>query len=187
MKEWKYIWWTPEDFKPMQKCVKCDIEKDINEFDIDYNRGQIAIICSICKKSTEKIDFKGKFYALIMRKEHEPEKTEFYTDKDNPLQMGIITHEKGYIEKPHIHKPVKRIITETQETLTVTKGIVKINFYDKEWKKFGERTLREGDTILLSANGGHAIEVLENFKGIKVKQGPYISVEKDKEIFTEKK
>ena len=39
--------------------------------------------------------------------------------------------------------------------------------------------LNEGDTILLVA-GGHAIKVLEDFKGIKVKQGPYVSLEEDK-------
>jgi len=131
-------------------------------------------------EDVEVIEFNGKLFAMVMRKETEPEGTRFYTPKDNPLQLGIIKHEKGYKEPPHIHNLKRRIVEETQETLHIAEGKVKVNFYEPDGKKLGDTILNEGDTILLSATGGHAIEILEDLKGIKVKQGPYISIEEDK-------
>ena len=129
----------------------------------------------------EVIEFNGKVFAIVIRKELEPEETKFYTHKNNSLQVGIIRHKKGYIEVPHIHKRKERIIEDTQETLHVVQGLVKVNFYEVDGRKVGEVLLKEGDMILL-INGGHAIEVLEDLKAIKVKQGPYISIEEDKEF-----
>lgn len=129
----------------------------------------------------EKIEFNGILFAIILRKNLEPEATCFFTSKENSLQLGIIKHSKGYNEPPHIHKRFEKVINDVQETLHIEYGIVKVNFYDDDGKLVGSSTLTEGDTIIL-INGGHAINVLEDFKGVKVKQGPYVSIEEDKEF-----
>lgn len=129
--------------------------------------------------TVKKIEWNGKIFALILRKELEPKDTKFFTSKDNSLQLGIIKHEKGYTERPHVHKHSKKIIHDVQEILHIAYGKVRVNFYNDDGERVKSAILTEGDTILL-AEGGHAIEVLETFKGIKAKQGPYKRIEEDK-------
>ena len=131
----------------------------------------------------EKIEWNGKVFALILRSNSEPEATTFFTSKEDSLQLGIIKHEKGYTEKPHIHKHFKKLIYDVQETLHVEYGKVQFNFYNEEGENVRSAVLDKGDTILL-IDGGHAIYAIEGFKGIKVKQGPYVSIEDDK-VFLE--
>lgn len=133
----------------------------------------------------EKIQWNGRVFALVLREEVNPEITTFFTPKQNSLQLGIIKHEKGYIEKPHVHKRSERIIGDTQETLQIEYGRVQFNFYDDRGRKVANIILNKGDVILL-IDGGHAMTVLEETKGIKVKQGPYVSLEEDK-VFLEEK
>ena len=51
--------------------------------------------------------------------------------------------------------------------------------FGQKGEKIKSALLREGDTVLF-IEGGHAIEVLEDFKGIEVKQGPYRGIQEDK-------
>ena len=119
-------------------------------------------------------------YALVVRpKDMKVEKTQFYTSNEATLQVGMIAHRGGYIEKPHYHRENKRTITGTWETLHVTKGIVAVDFFDPNGKKFKSVKLNKGDLILLM-DGVHRIRVIKSFAGMKVKQGPYISLEMDK-------
>lgn len=121
-------------------------------------------------------------YGIVIRtRELVPEATEFYTPKENSLQVGLIKHPKGYIEPPHSHKKEEKLILDVQETLHIEQGKVKVNFYTFEGVKINSKILNEGDVALL-ANGAHNIEVLEDFIGVKVKQGPYRSIEDDKEV-----
>lgn len=129
--------------------------------------------------SAKKIEWNGKVFALILRKGLEPKATKFFTSKDSPLQLGIIKHERGYAERPHVHKRSKKIIYDTQEILHIVYGKVRVNFHDDNGERVKSTVLNEGDTILL-IEGGHAIEVIEDFKGIKAKQGPYTGIEEDK-------
>lgn len=114
-----------------------------------------------------------------MRKGLEPKKSRFFTPQDNPLQLGIIKYKKGYKIKPHIHRRSKRVIYSVQEVLHIVYGKVRVIFYDEKGEKIKSALLREGDTVLF-IEGGHAIEVLEDFKGIEVKQGPYRGIQEDK-------
>lgn len=133
----------------------------------------------------ERIEQRGRIFALVLRKELEPEATDFYTSRDSSLQLGIIKHEQGYAEKPHIHRRSEKVIHDVPETLHIEYGKVQVNFYAEDGKKVDSTVLNEGDTILL-LDGGHAIKVIEKFKGIKVKQGPYVSLEEDKEFLETK-
>jgi hypothetical protein len=133
-------------------------------------------------ENIEYIRNEGILYGIVIRtRKIFPEATEFYTPKDNSLQVGLIRHSKGYVEPPHIHRYEEKTILDVQETLHIEHGRIKINFYDNHGAKIDSKTLFEGDVVLL-AKGGHNIEVLEDFVGVKVKQGPYLSIEKDKEI-----
>jgi len=133
----------------------------------------------------EEFKFNGKLFALILRKDTHVENTKFFSPEDSSLQLGIIKHKKGYVEKPHIHKHFPKTISDTQETLYVEHGEVEINFYNDKGEKLGSSLLKAGDTVLL-IYGGHAIRVLEDFKGVKVKQGPYHGIEEDKEFLDAK-
>jgi len=127
----------------------------------------------------EKIFSSNHRFAIILRDGHEPEGTMFYTEKDDSFQLGTIKHESGYIEPPHIHKKREKIILDVVESLHIVYGQVAVDFFEDE-KKFSSAILNPGDTILL-IEGIHRIRVLKSFKGVKVKQGPYVSIEDDKE------
>lgn len=127
----------------------------------------------------EKIFSEKYRYAIILRDGHEPDGTMFYTEKDDSFQLGTIKHESGYIEPPHIHKKKEKIILDIVESLHIVYGQVAIDFFE-DGKKFSSTILNPGDTALL-IEGIHRIRVLKSFKGVKVKQGPYQSIEDDKE------
>lgn len=132
----------------------------------------------------EKIEYKDKLFAIVLRKDLNPNKMKFYTPEENSLQVGFVKHEKGYTEDPHIHKSKKRIIYDVQETLHIIEGKVKMKFYSENKNKINETLLTPGDVILL-VEGAHAIEIIEDLKAVKVKQGPYMGIEEDKIIFGE--
>lgn len=114
-----------------------------------------------------------------MRNGHEPTGTMFYTRKEDSFQLGTIKHEAGYVEPLHVHKKKEKIIMDVVESLHIAYGKVAVDFFQDD-KLFTTTTLNPGDTVLL-IEGPHRIRVLESFKGIKVKQGPYVSLEDDKE------
>ena len=129
--------------------------------------------------------FSDKYrFAIIMRCGHEPPGTMFYTKKDDSLQLGTIKHEAGYVEPIHVHKKREKIIMDVVESLHIAYGKVAVDFFQDE-KLYASVTLNLGDTVLL-IEGPHRIRVLETFKGIKVKQGPYVSIEEDKEYIETK-
>lgn len=125
--------------------------------------------------------FSDKYrFAIILRDGHEPTGTMFYTSKDDSFQLGTIKHETGYVEPPHVHKKIKKIIMDVVESLHIVYGKVAVDFF-QDGKPYSTITLNPGDTALL-IEGPHRIRVLESFKGVKVKQGPYVSLEEDKEF-----
>jgi len=130
----------------------------------------------------EEIKYNYKTFAYVMRADTNPDTTTFYTPKDCEMQMGVVTHEAGYVEPAHIHKKREKKIYGCTETLHIVYGKTKINFFDSNGKEVGYTILEKGDTILLLSDMGHQLESIEPFKGIKTKQGPYISVDDDKEF-----
>ncbi|MFQ5996125.1 MAG: hypothetical protein ACE5KP_00670 [Dehalococcoidales bacterium] len=128
----------------------------------------------------EKIEWKGKTLALILRGDYEPEGVNFITPQDNPFQLGILKHRQGTRIKPHVHKKSPRTINDIQEVLHMEYGKVEVEFYDAEGRKLKSAILNSNDTILL-LSGGHGFNILEDAKIIEVKQGPYYGTEGDKE------
>jgi hypothetical protein len=120
-------------------------------------------------------------FAIILRAEYEPESIEFLTTNDKTLQLGVMRRPGGYVIPPHLHKPASRTVSDGYEALFVARGRVEVTFYNEGRERVTTRELGQGDTILLMT-GGHGFRVLEDCKMIEVKQGPYVS--SDRERFT---
>ena len=121
----------------------------------------------------EQIHVNGKVLAIILRASFSKPGIHFFTPDDYSQQLGYMQHPVGKIIEPHVHNPVPRAITMTQEVLFVRRGKVRVDFYTDERVYVESRLLEAGDVILLSA-GGHGFEVLEELEMIEVKQGPYV-------------
>ena len=130
----------------------------------------------------ERIVKEGIIYAIIIRSDYKPDKTEFFTEDEHLQQLGFIVYEAGGQIKPHSHKPITRTIEKTTETLMVKQGKLQYQIYDEKEYLIKIGTLNEGDVIAL-INGGHGFEIIEDTILIEVKQGPFISTDKDKKRF----
>lgn len=119
--------------------------------------------------------------ALIIPEDYQPEKTEFLTPGDYKQQLGFIVYKGGESIIPHIHKPIKRTISGTPETLTVRTGKMEVSIFNKKRELVTKRILNKGDTIVL-VEGGHGFRMVEDTVLMEVKQGPYVGMD-DKELF----
>ncbi len=82
---------------------------------------------------------------------------------------------------PHQHIFNKRSNNLTQECNIVISGSLCVTLYD-EGGEFHSVILRAGDLMVMIA-GGHGFEILEpDTKIIECKNGPFVSVEKDKQL-----
>jgi hypothetical protein len=127
---------------------------------------------------------KGTVIAMIMYKDYHNDGIVFITPKEFSQQLGYMNHPVGYKVQPHVHNPVSRVVTDTQEVLLIRKGRIKIDFYTADQSYLDSRELSTGDVILL-AGGGHGITMLEPTEIIEVKTGPYVG-ELDKTRFESK-
>ena len=122
----------------------------------------------------ETIHHNNSVIAIIVYKDHHTEGIEFITPQDFSLQLGSMTRPAGYKIIPHIHNPVRRETTGTQETLFIKRGRIEIDFYSFEQVYLQSRILSTGDIVLL-AGAGHGINVLEESEIIEVKNGPFVA------------
>lgn len=118
--------------------------------------------------------------ALIIRSRFKVRENsiKFITPNSFSQQIGFIDRPKGYKIPPHIHNPVPREVTYTNEVLFIRKGKVKVDFYDQNKNFLETKTLHKDDIILL-IEGGHGFTILEDADICEVKQGPYVG-ESDK-------
>ena len=129
----------------------------------------------------EEIRDKGRLLAIIIRNEFDKPGISFVTPNDLSQQLAYMHHPSGKIIEPHIHNPVKREISYTQEVLFIKRGKLRVDFYTDAREYLHSRVLQAGDVILL-ATAGHGFEVLEEVQMFEVKQGPYAG-EMDKTRF----
>lgn len=120
----------------------------------------------------EKIVHNDVLLSLIIRAGFKEPGISFFTPDDFSQQLAYMHHPVGKEIPPHVHNPVPREVTFTQEVLFIRKGKLRVDFYDDDRTYLESRILEGGDTILL-ATGGHGFEVLEEVEMIEVKQGPY--------------
>ena len=131
------------------------------------------------RNSIETVEHDGIRYAEIIWADTQVPITKFFSPDDSSFQFGLLAHEAGFVEAPHYHKPVARTINDLQQMFVVQRGVVAVDFFDKDGTRFREVVLRAGDGILL-IHGTHAVRVLEDMQCISVKQGPFLGAENDK-------
>ena len=124
---------------------------------------------------------KGKVISIIIRANYKSENIEFFTPDNFSQQLAYMNREKDYVIPPHVHNPVKREVTYTQEVLFIKSGKIRVDYFDNDKNYLQSGILNQGDVILLSG-GGHGFYMLEDSEIIEVKQGPYAG-DKDKTRF----
>lgn len=129
----------------------------------------------------EEIRSDNQLQALIVRAGFDQPGITFFTPNELSQQLAYMHHPRGKLIEPHVHNPVPREVSFTQEVLFIRRGRIRVDFYSDAQVYQQSRELAAGDVILL-ATGGHGFEVLEEIEMIEVKQGPYAG-ESDKTRF----
>ncbi len=121
----------------------------------------------------ERVKYKNEILAIIVRRDFSQAGIHFLTPDGFSQQLGYMKHPVGKVIQPHVHTPVRRALTYTQEVLFIKRGKLRVDFYTKAQEYLESRILEAGDVILL-ASAGHGFDVLEELEMFEVKQGPYI-------------
>lgn len=105
---------------------------------------------------------------------------QFLTDRDALLQVARIEYQSGDYVPPHVHNPVRRATTGTQEFLLVSSGTVELRVFNSAGRLVAGRILLDGDAVLL-LGGGHSLTTCSpRARVVEVKTGPYSGREVDK-------
>lgn len=136
-----------------------------------------------CEQNLVKeITHNGLLLGIIIYSDFREPGIHFFTPNSLSQQLAYMRHPAGKHIQPHIHNPVPRQVTYTQEVLFIKAGKLRIDFYNDEQEYLESFLLKKGDVVLL-IQGGHGFEVIEEVEMIEVKQGPYVG-EQDKTRFT---
>lgn len=125
--------------------------------------------------SIEHVRAGDQLIAIIVSSGHNPNATEFITSPELNLQVGFVRYSAGGCIQPHSHLPLERNTVGTNEILLVRSGKVLVSLRDDQRRVVAERTLEEGD-LLLMVSGGHGFEMVDDTVMLEVKQGPYLGV-----------
>jgi mannose-6-phosphate isomerase-like protein (cupin superfamily) len=120
----------------------------------------------------ESIHHENQNLAIIVYNSFQADGIKFFTANELSQQLAYMHHPTGKIIDPHVHNPVPREVSYTQEVLFIKKGKLRVDFYSDSKEYLESRELTTGDVILLMT-GGHGFEVLEEIEMFEVKQGPY--------------
>ena len=148
-----------------------------------YSCVQRLFLIFIAIMSVENITHNNIRYAEVIRATERVEKTTFYSPAESSFQFCLLAHEAGFVEPPHYHKYVPKMIEDLQQMFVVQRGIVAVELYTDDGLYIKEVILNAGDAIVL-IHGVHAIRVIEDMQCISVKQGPFLGPEHDK-VFVE--
>jgi hypothetical protein len=129
----------------------------------------------------ENILHNNELISVIIRSQYSAQGIKFFTPDDFSQQLAYMNREKDYIIPPHVHNPVKREVSYTQEVLFIKSGKLRVDYFDDDRNYLESRILSQGDVVLLSG-GGHGFCMLEDSEIIEVKQGPYAG-DRDKTRF----
>ena len=117
----------------------------------------------------------------LIRNDHLPSETTFFTPPEFKQQVGYVVYPKGCEISRHVHRSIERKLIGTSEVLIVKKGHCLIDIYNDERELVATRDLYEGD-IMLMVGGGHGFRMVEDTVLLEIKQGPYLGVD-EKERF----
>ena len=122
----------------------------------------------------EVVEYKGLRYAEILYCNAQNESTQFYSEKKSALQLGVMSHPTGFVERAHFHPVVEREATSTQQAFFVISGVIIVDFFDQDGEIIRSINLESGDAILI-IQGVHRIRVVEKSICVTVKQGPFVA------------
>ena len=77
----------------------------------------------------EQIIHEGQVLAIIIRSDYSNPGVHFFTPDVFSQQLGYMQHPAGKRIQPHVHLPVQREVTYTQEVLFIRKGRLRVDFY----------------------------------------------------------
>lgn len=120
--------------------------------------------------------------AKIYRNGDWPEGLNFYTDDSDFIQASTWNYEKGRHLKVHGHNIIERKSNQTQETVYLKSGKMKIYLYSEKDKLVYEGIMLSGDFAIIF-RGGHGYDIVENnTQVLEIKNGPYLGLEVDKKV-----
>ena len=126
-----------------------------------------------------RIERDGFVCAIFHKREDWQEGLDFLTSNEDYIQVSTWLYNEGRRLKEHQHIPNSRKITLTQETIVVLNGEIQVDLYEKDNLYHSEK-LVQGDLAIL-LKGGHGYSILtDNTRIVEIKNGPFVSVEKDK-------
>ena len=126
------------------------------------------------------IEHDGEIYAKIFKADTPAENgVKFFTNDEDPLQVGVFDREEGYEVIPHRHNPLKVELSPPGEFIWIQSGSADVKIFDNDWSVIEEVTVAGGDCIII-LKGGHSFTMLEQTRILEVKQGPYPGREKEK-------
>jgi hypothetical protein len=126
----------------------------------------------------------SKLLHVIMRSvDIQDERTNISSDSEY-LQAASLSLSMGKSFRPHVHIWNPREVSLTQETWIITKGKVRITYFDTNDTELCQRVLFAGD-LSITFWGGHKYEVLEDSLVYEIKNGPYLGQSKDKRFIPE--
>lgn len=111
--------------------------------------------------------------AIIVYSNFAKQGVHFFTSDDLSQQLAYMNHPSGKVIDAHVHNPIPRDVTYTQEVLFIKSGRLRVDFYSAAKRYLESRILAAGDVILL-ISGGHGFEVLEAVEMFETKQGPHV-------------
>ena len=121
----------------------------------------------------EKIKYKNKLYALIVRETFRRKKgVNFFTPNNHNLQFGYMKHKKNHFIKPHRHIKRSSKVFYTSEVIHILKGKLRVDFYNEKQKYLFSKIIKANDIITL-IQGSHGFKTIEPLEMLEVKQGPF--------------
>lgn len=124
-----------------------------------------------------------KILAIVYRDDDWKPGLDFCTPDDFFVQAGCWYYESGKKLATHEHKEFPRQALKTQEVTYIKRGRLKASIYNGDRQLVRELELVAGDFAVF-AHGGHGYEILEDgTQVLEVKNGPFVGVEQDKELF----
>ena len=136
------------------------------------------------KTGTQVIEIDGRPAAYLVRSNEWPEGLSFITPDETFIQVGTWRYEAGKQLAAHVHKDYPRQATKTQEVVFVKQGRMRTTLYDKDRQPVKEIILETGDLLIIT-EAGYGYEILsDDTQILEAKNGPFVSVEKDKEKFS---
>jgi hypothetical protein len=122
----------------------------------------------------------GTILAVIHKKKDWKLGLDFITEDESFIQVGTWWYDGGKKLATHSHKKYVRSASLTQEIVFVVSGSLKATIFNSKLDLVESVILCEGDFAIL-LDGAHGYEILENnTKVLEAKNGPFVSVEKDK-------